>query len=54
MSKTVFGDIEIDTETYKEWQGGLHRWLRMIGHDGRSHHKQPSGGGSYYGGKAEF
>ncbi len=34
--------------------GGLHRWLRMIGHDGRSHHKQPSGGGSYYGGKAEF
>ncbi len=26
-------------------EGGLHRWLQLISHDGRSYYKQPSGGG---------
>ncbi len=34
--------------------GGLHWWLRMIGRDDRSHHKQPADEGSCYGGEAEL
>ncbi len=47
------GEWKLDSLA-REYDGELHRWLQVNGHDDRCEHMQPTDGGVRYGSEAEF